>query len=68
MVERSAETSFTFINVLYKKAPRKGPLKSISPGAYFRTFTVPHIVYIFYSNIKQASKITNHQSQTTVKE
>ena len=25
---------------LQKKAPQKGPLKIISPGAYFRNFTV----------------------------
>ena len=29
---------------LQKKAPQKGPLKNISPGAYFRNFTV------FYRN------------------
>ena len=39
---------------LPKKAPQKGPLKNISPGAYFRNFTVPHLPGVPPPSCKQA--------------
>ena len=36
---------------LQKKAPLKGPLKNVSPGAYFRNFTVfYHLKFNRFSN------------------
>ena len=34
-------------NHLQKEAPQKGPLKNVSPGAYFRNFTVFHLFYYY---------------------
>ena len=34
-------------NFYQKQAPQKGPLKNISPGAYFRNFTVGTVGTIY---------------------
>ena len=37
---------------LQKQAPQKGPLKNISPGAYFRNFTVTLLKYTETSRLQ----------------
>ena len=40
---------------LQKQAPQKGPLKNISPGAYFRNFTVCSRYVHIIGSLEQAS-------------
>ena len=47
MVERSAETSFTFTNMFYKKSPSKRAFEKYKPRGLFSDFYgSPHRLYL----------------------